>query len=204
MSVWRLKRETNFYEANIVYTIINFITCEVILIWCRYPPIPWFSWLPPLFNKQKPGQLADPLETLDCQKIRRIRARQSRRARQILPGKRCRAFLPLISRMLDAIRAPLRRRSVAQPGRALSSGGRGRRFESSHSDQSKKPRILWDLRLFDSRLGQGSEVQMNLNLQKCRRLPQMIRAETGVNPVSRPDIRVPQILGALFHRSAAI
>ena len=26
-------------------------------------------------------------------------------------------------------------RSVAQPGRALSSGGRGRRFESSHSDQ---------------------------------------------------------------------
>ena len=27
-------------------------------------------------------------------------------------------------------------RSVAQPGRALSSGGRGRRFESSHSDQN--------------------------------------------------------------------
>ena len=25
-------------------------------------------------------------------------------------------------------------RSVAQPGRALPSGGRGRRFESSHSD----------------------------------------------------------------------
>jgi hypothetical protein len=29
-----------------------------------------------------------------------------------------------------------RRRSVAQPGRALLSGGRGRRFKSSHSDQS--------------------------------------------------------------------
>src|SRR5947209_18244600 len=27
------------------------------------------------------------------------------------------------------------RRSVAQPGRALLSGGRGRRFKSSHSDQ---------------------------------------------------------------------
>ena len=27
-------------------------------------------------------------------------------------------------------------RSVAQPGRALSSGGRGRRFKSSHSDQA--------------------------------------------------------------------
>ena len=31
-------------------------------------------------------------------------------------------------------------RSVAQPGRALSSGGRGRRFESSHSDQFSKIR----------------------------------------------------------------
>jgi hypothetical protein len=30
-----------------------------------------------------------------------------------------------------------RRRSVAQPGRALLSGGRGRRFKSSHSDQNK-------------------------------------------------------------------
>src|SRR5437868_15508273 len=29
----------------------------------------------------------------------------------------------------------LGRRSVAQPGRALLSGGRGRRFKSSHSDQ---------------------------------------------------------------------
>ncbi len=29
-------------------------------------------------------------------------------------------------------------RSVAQPGRALSSGGRGREFESRHSDQSDR------------------------------------------------------------------
>ena len=31
-------------------------------------------------------------------------------------------------------------RSVAQPGRALSSGGRGRKFESSHSDQFLQPK----------------------------------------------------------------
>ena len=34
----------------------------------------------------------------------------------------------------DIAARPDRNRSVAQPGRALSSGGRGRRFESSHSD----------------------------------------------------------------------
>ena len=34
----------------------------------------------------------------------------------------------------------LGRRSVAQPGRALLSGGRGRRFKSSHSDQHFPPR----------------------------------------------------------------
>jgi uncharacterized membrane protein len=33
-------------------------------------------------------------------------------------------------------------RSVAQPGRALSSGGRGRRFESSHSDQNSRSRFF--------------------------------------------------------------
>ena len=32
------------------------------------------------------------------------------------------------------------RRGVAQPGRALSSGGRGRRFKSSHPDQVSKPK----------------------------------------------------------------
>ena len=32
----------------------------------------------------------------------------------------------------------LGRRSVAQPGRALLSGGRGRRFKSSHSDQQNQ------------------------------------------------------------------
>ncbi len=30
-------------------------------------------------------------------------------------------------------------RSVAQPGRALSSGGRGRKFESCHSDHAPRP-----------------------------------------------------------------
>jgi drug/metabolite transporter (DMT)-like permease len=49
---------------------------------------------------------------------------------------------PTTQGAIDALALGLRRRyparhgrSVAQPGRALSSGGRGRRFESSHSDQ---------------------------------------------------------------------
>ena len=38
-------------------------------------------------------------------------------------------------------------RSVAQPGRALSSGGRGRRFKSSHSDQ-----VYWYIKMDSNKI----------------------------------------------------
>ena len=57
--------------------------------------------------------------------------RPSSRARQVYKTR-------LPSTIGGSISAGTGRRSVAQPGRALSSGGRGRRFESCHSDQQTR------------------------------------------------------------------